>query len=147
MALRREGHGGGIAGLVELIEQHGEAVEYDLIALGLRLEWLGTKRLSWRDLWVILRQAHRGSALYRAEIGADHSWGLAEQLLAALVDEARTLMWSKTKDAKKGRNRPRPLPRPGVKTDEKYGKGAITTDAMDDWLGWSEISNLVERTP
>jgi hypothetical protein len=34
--------------------------------LGLRLDWLGTVRLSWRDLWVIVQQSPRTSALFKA---------------------------------------------------------------------------------
>lgn len=64
MAGRLADQHGGIAGLVELIEQHSEAVEYDLITHGLRLRDLGTT-FTWRDLLVIMKRQPRGSALSR----------------------------------------------------------------------------------
>lgn len=53
-------------GLWELHEQHPEPVEHELIRLGLRWRDLGTPRLSWRDLLVIVREAPRDSAITRA---------------------------------------------------------------------------------
>ena len=36
--------------------------------MGLRLDWLGTPALSWRDLWVIVQQSPPGSAIQRAAL-------------------------------------------------------------------------------
>lgn len=142
MAGRLERHGGGIAGLLKLLrdEKQREAIEYDLIALGLRLDWLGTAALSWRDLLVIVRQARPGGAIY-AQLGGEAArWGLSEQLLAEIIDTARILVWQQTKDGQDGVNQPQPLPRPGVKVDE----GRIGTEArsIEDMQAW-----LAERNP
>lgn len=130
---------GGIRSLRELIAEHKEAIEFDLIAHGLRLDWLGTERLSWRDLLVIIRQAPPGSALDRAQRPDDAGWGLSEQLLAMVVDNTNWLVWAKTDDAAKNRNRPKPIPRPGVKPDGvTIGSGAIPIDEMAAFLGWDK---------
>lgn len=53
------------------------------------------------------------SALVRAREPERSRWGVAEYLLAVIADSLRWLVWAKTKDAKRGRNRPKPVPRPG----------------------------------
>ena len=46
--------------------------------------------------------------------------------------------WMRSKDGRKNRNRPKPVPRPGLEPDEKtYGKDALDIDEMRAWLGWS----------
>jgi hypothetical protein len=63
-AYRREP--GGIAWLLDQIDDHRVAVRYDLLNHGYRLEWVGTRRLPWGDAFAILtRQRPEGSALWR----------------------------------------------------------------------------------
>lgn len=78
--------------------------------MGLRLDWLGSESLSWRDLLVIIRQAPPGSALDRH--ARPEQWSNHIELLAQLVDTTRWLQWSKTEDGSKNQNHPRPTPRP-----------------------------------
>lgn len=66
MAGRLRSHRGGITSLLELHEKFPEAVEFDLIRLGLRWRDVGSKRLSWRDALVIVNQLDEDSALARA---------------------------------------------------------------------------------
>ena len=54
-----------------------------------------------------------GSALIRAREPERSRWGVAEYLLAIIADALRWLVWAKTPDAKRKRNRPKPIPRPG----------------------------------
>lgn len=109
--------------------------------MGLHLDDLG-ESLSWRDLHVVAQQAPpESSAVHRALLGEEkQAWGLSEQLLAMVVDELRVLAWQNTKDATKGRNYPKPLPRPGVTQDEGVKVGsradALPLDEMAAWLGW-----------
>ena len=63
--------------------------------------------------WARVILAQPESSLHRA-VNPDWRWGLGEFLSAEAVDTLRLLLWSKTKDAEKGANRPQPLPRPGV---------------------------------
>lgn len=100
------GVAGGIRGLDRLLREHGESIEYDLLCLGRRIDDLGTEDLTWRDLKVILNQQPHTSAFSRSVNGEDAGWGMAEQLLAAAVNELRWLHWAKTKDAGKASNRP-----------------------------------------
>ena len=131
MARGLRGHGGGIASLRELIRRHKEAVEYDLIALGLRLDWLGTEALSWRDLLVIVRQSPSMSAISRALRPEESAWGLSEHLQAMTFDVLQQIAWLQSEDGMKGRNRPTPLPRPGAKAEEtRTGTTALDLDEM-----------------
>ena len=127
---------GGIRGLLDFLGEYREAVEYDLIALGLRLDWLGSERLSWRDLLVVIRQSPRGSAMNRA-LDPDHTWGLAEQLLAANFDALRVGIWQRGQ-GKRG-DYPEPLERPGVKPKKRYGGSPLPMHEMAKRLGWDKL--------
>lgn len=142
MAEGVEAVSGGILGLLDLIDQHGEAIEYDLISLGMRLRDLGTDKLSWRDLLVITRQAPRQSALARAAHGSDLAWGLTEHLLATAVDALNIANWQRGNEGRKSPSRkPKPVPRPGVKDTESTTVGAdpIPMSEFDTW--WERGGN------
>lgn len=62
-------------------------------------------------------------------------WGLPEMLAADIADSLRWLMWAKTPDAPKGRNRPKPIPRPGVKGPERIGTATAIAE-MNKFLDW-----------
>lgn len=137
MAGRQRCDAGGIQSLRRLLDEYSEAVEYDLISLGLRIDDLGTERLSWRDLKVIItRMPQERSALAAERHPEDSAWGLLHMLTAELVDVQRVALWAKTKDGAKNRNRPKPIERPG-RRPEKFGKKPLELDKMRDWLGWS----------
>ncbi|RTE50388.1 DUF5361 domain-containing protein [Actinobaculum sp. 352] len=63
---------------------------------------------------MIVRQSPQDSALHRAMHGEDALWDMDAQLLAHIADHVAWLVWAKTADGQKGRNRPKPIPRPGV---------------------------------
>lgn len=128
---------GGIVGLVRLLREHGEAVEYDLIALGLRLDWLPSRRLTWRDLLVIVRQSPRGSAIRRAVDPWDaHTIDL--EMLRASASSLSWLVWAKTKDGSKGRNIPKPIRFPWEpKPASAFPADALPIDVMAARLGWN----------
>lgn len=128
---------GGITGLVLLIDEHGPAIEFDLIKLGLRLRQLGSDLLSWRDLLVIVQHTERGSALRASMNPEDSPWELKEHLLAVIADAVIAGNWMQSKDGQKNRNRPKPIPRPGVVPEnKKFGGKAESVEAIRDWLGW-----------
>lgn len=82
------------------------------------------------------------SATFRGIYGAESTeWGLAEHLLAEIADASAWLVWSKTKDAERNRNKPRPIPRPGITPDETdtrhFGSDPVPLADLDDFLGWS----------
>jgi hypothetical protein len=45
------------------------------------------------------------------------------------------LVWAKTKAAQKGRNRPKPIPRPGVAGPERIGD-AMPIEELNALIGW-----------
>lgn len=98
--------------LAWLIREHREAVEYELIRHGQRLRWMGSRGLSWRDVWVICRSAPPKSPLAIA-LSPQMAWDTADYLLADMADSLRWLVWAKTRDGSKNRNQPQPIPRPG----------------------------------
>lgn len=67
------------------------------------------------------------SAVAHTTWGEEFQWGLTQMLLADLVDHVSLLWWTKTEDGQKDRNRPLPIPRPGVEVSEDTeGRGSIT---------------------
>ena len=103
-------------------------IEHDLMHAGGRLRWIGdgTGRTTWRDVAVLYALAAPGSALARAT-GGESVWGLPEQLLAGIIDHLAVIAWQRTEDGTKGRNRPKPIPRPGITDGAEDGTGQETT--------------------
>lgn len=134
MAGTFRGVAGGILSLAALIERYPQAIKADLIDRGLRLRDLGTEALTWDDLNAVLTCLLPDAALARA-INPQWVWGLPEMLAADIADSLRWLVWAKTKDAAKGRNQPKPIPRPGVKQPERIGTRTSVAD-MNKFLGW-----------
>ena len=117
------------------VEEHRDAIEFDLIGLGLRLRHLGTDAFTWGDLRVTITQAPRSSALYRDLNPEEAEWGMQEQLLALVADYLAAANWQRSGASKK--DYPKQIPRPGVTPDStKFGKQAISIDDMAAWLGW-----------
>lgn len=118
------------------LDEYAEPIAYDLIRLGLRLRDVGSPDFSWADLYVVIRQSPRDSALFRAMNPDDHEWDLPSLLLAEIADGVNVGNWQR--GGGKRRDYPKPIPRPGVEPDSKtYGKGAIPIDEMAEWLGWT----------
>jgi hypothetical protein len=124
---------GGIAGLAALLEEHCEAVEADLLAIGVDLGDLFRPggRLSWRRLGVLVGHLPAQSAtktamrdelgetglaeLVRAPRSGHGPWSHAELLLAGVWDSVERLIYVQYQRAgAKGLKPPQPLPRPGV---------------------------------
>lgn len=122
MAGGREDHGGGIVGLLDLIEEHGTALEYDLIALGLRLRYCPSEGFDWRDLKVVVSQADDKTKLWQSQNPKFAGWTVTDRLLAIIANGIRWLVWAKTKDGSKNRNRPKPIG-PDMAEDKKVRPG------------------------
>ncbi|WIC40211.1 tail assembly chaperone [Gordonia phage Holliday] len=128
----------GILGLLDYCDEHREAISADLIRLGLRFRNAGTPDFEWCDLRAIILTlaSDRSSALFRELYPEYVEWDLGAHLAADAVDLLHLLVWMKTKDGSKGRNRPKPYPRPGVEdadSSKKVRKGdVITLDAARD---------------
>lgn len=139
-------HGGGIRGLAQLIAQHGEAIEFELIERGLRIDRLGSKHLTWRDLKVIVRHLPPGNALERARMGEAAQWGRDTYLLALIADQLGLANWQRAGD--RNRKKPKPVPRPtlpGAPASAAPGERVIargqgmTMEAMAARLGWGDV--------
>lgn len=118
---------GGTLGLLELVAEHREAIDYDLLCLGLDLNDLGTRRLDWCRLKAVLRWLPHDSAFGRSLRGEDAEWGLAEHLLAGIHDLLAAGNWQRA--GKKGAPRPKPLPRPGLdqgRSEKRFGTASMT---------------------
>lgn len=75
-------------------------------------------------------------------------WPLDRQLLAVIANNTNWLVWSKTKDGQKGRNRPKPIqPTPAREKQEKEAarekKIRGITLPVDEYL--SELQRIREK--
>lgn len=102
----------------------------------MRLDWLGTERLTWRDLRIIVSHLPRTSALFRSRNGDERTeWDVVAHLLAGIYDlQAAANYQRAVASGKRGVKKPRPIPRPGVKDRVKrVGRGAIPLSKFADW--------------
>lgn len=130
---------GGILAVLTLLEEHGEAVEFDLIGLGLRLRDCPSPGFNWRDLWVICRRLGRDSELYKSMNPEDDTaWSVTDYLLAMVADNTAFRLWQAA--GGKGK-KPKPVPRPG--DVKKYSGDALPVADMADWLGWDSPGEVV----
>lgn len=97
-------------------------------------------RLSWRALLAVVRHSPRTSALARHLVPAvEHTAQL--EVMRAAEYALRLLLWSKTKDAETGRNRPKPIRFPWEPKIADAGFGdvrpdVLPVDEMRARLGW-----------
>ena len=138
MAEALRGDFGGIYGLLDIYDEHREAVEYDLITLGLRWRDVGSKSLTWRDAWVVASSSPRTSALARAIQGDAAEWGTTDYLLAIVADVLQGANYQR--GGGKGR-KPKPIQRPGKKPQgesQHFGADPLPLEQMTAWLGWDK---------
>ena len=106
---------GKIRGVLRVLREHPDEVEYELIRLGLRLRWLGSPLLTLRDLILIVSLAPRDSPLLRA-LNPDTGWDLHAHLLAVIFDSLNAANWQRA--GGKQSTKPKPLARPGQSAGE-----------------------------
>lgn len=103
--------------------------------LGRRLEDLGTKSLSWRDLYVIAMQSPPTSALVRAIQPERAAWAaglVTADLLALVADLLAVANWQR--QGKRNAQRPKPITRPGDKPSaSSWGAEPIPIRDFDSW--------------
>ena len=135
-------------GLLDFLEEHRDAVAYDLMSMGYRLRDFPSPALTYGDLLVVVRQCPAGSAVARSVDPEQSAWGISEHLLATAADSLAWLVWAKSEDASKRRNKPRPIPRPGVVDPDRetqvIGSAPVPLDELDDFLEWGrEIAGVI----
>ena len=114
-------HRGGIRGLVELLTEHGEAIEADLQQFyGVALSDLTVGRLTWRRLGVLVRQLPAESRVVATlNRGSSGEWPMSDHLLALILDALHAANWQRGGGKS---SRPRPIRRPGAGTRSTYGR-------------------------
>ena len=128
--------------LARLVVNERDALRADLRRyFGVRLDdfFAGVESLADVCAFAWECQYIEGSALRRALLGDDSDWTTTNQLLALVADHSAIANWFQTKDGQKGKNRPKQIPRPGVRDEEEttYGKGtSMSMDEARKWLGW-----------
>ena len=115
----------------------------DLISHGMRLRWLGdgTDRVTWRDIFVVLRHSGTDSALVRFEHPEESAWSVTDHLLANVIDLLNLRLWQES--GGKAR-RPDPIPRPNdrpepTKLNPQTGEGGVFKGeslSVEDMRAW-----------
>lgn len=82
--------------------------------------------------WAVVMIRQPESWTHR-KLAGEWQWGLLEnQLLAAGVDQLTVANWQRSQDGQKNRNKPRPIPRPGVdEYDKKRETVSVSLDRFD----------------
>lgn len=132
MAAGLRHHPGGIRGLCDLLDEHAEAVEYDLLVHGYRLADL-LVTFSWRDLLVMVRRWMNMPGTATGEAVRGHViWSDQEHLLATLIDAIQIGNWQRV--GKKSVPRPKPITRPGSKRKGRtFGSAPVP---ISQFWGW-----------
>ena len=138
---------GGIAGLSAILEDHGRALNFDLLnRLGISLYDI-PGRISWDDVRDFVSYLDASSALV-SEMNPELAGWQGDQktpmLLAHIADTLSGLQYSYALcHTKKGAQKPKPpspIPRPGVETPESrekhWGGDAIPMSQFADW--WND---------
>ena len=130
---------GGILGLVALVEEHGSAIDYDLLTLtSYSLDDIGDG-LPWSRFRSFIRHLPAGSALYR-ELEPDQAlWsdGLrTADVLADIFDLLQSFRGTYVNANSKGRKvrNLKPYPRPWLKPKMQHiGRDPIPIKDFDSW--------------
>jgi hypothetical protein len=131
-----------VRSMIALIKRHSDALEADLLGIGLRLRHCPSPEFNWRDLWVFISHIGVDSKLYAATNPESAGWNKTNMLIAEAVDYLGWLQWAKTKSASEGGNPPDRVPRPGVQPNPAR-KGSKVKPVPIDKL--REVFNLDER--
>lgn len=102
---------GGILGLLDILSEYEEPLEADLLRfwnLDLPAD-LGTMRLTWRRLGILVNNLPHESATLRAMHGHAADWSVTDYLLAGVIDVLQGGNWQR--GGGKGR-KPKPIERP-----------------------------------
>ncbi len=128
--------------LAMFVEDHREAIEYDLLTLtGHELADVG-RTLSWGALASFLAYEQSGSALDRDINGDDSIWSAVIKtngILADIYDQLAQINENLVAIGSKKKANPVKLyPRPGIEPENEnirhFGKGALPVDELEAWF-------------
>lgn len=136
---------GGIWGLLDGLELHGEAIEHDLVAHGWTLDDI-PHRLNWRAFRSFIRHSsHRPGSALSQTMFPDVDWDLEAHLLAGIFDLLAIANWQR--GARKGTPQPKPLPRPGVTPDVVHKGDAAPISRVKKILSRLNPTAWTDREP
>jgi len=131
---------GGILSLARFVDEHGKAIEYDLLTkTGYTLDDIGGT-LSWSSLDSFISNLKSDSALAR-DLGNATGWEdtvKTNAILADIYDLLQIVNANLCLHISKGKKKVRvkPYPRPGMSEDKhKLGKGALkSVESLRKWI-------------
>ena len=129
MGGRFERHRGGIRSLGRLIADHPGEIRHLLLSHGLRWRDRG-RAWDWADLLVLVEFAPHDSPLVRA-IDPNERWARSDHMFADLYDLIGLVVRVLSRD----RIKPKPYPRPGDRSVQRFGKPM----SMSEALKWREM--------
>lgn len=115
------GHAGGIRQLLDLIEEHREAFDYDWrTRFSLPADVIGTDEMDWREAWSLTRTliSDGSSRLGATVAGWDRPWSPEAWILADLWDLLAAVNTER-------RRRPKPYPRPNAPKPTRFGRATL----------------------
>lgn len=132
---------GGIVGLARFVEEHSQALSYDLLTrTHYQLDDIGGS-LSWASLYAFIKNLESDSALAK-DLGKTTGWETTLKTNAILADifdmlqviHADLVAWA-SNGKKKANNKPYPRPGKGEdKNTRKLGSGAMPLDQLREWF-------------
>lgn len=135
-------HAGGIRGLCQLVDEHGGALEYDLMTrAGMTLDDVPA-RVTWPALRSFVTHLGPDSALYAEQNPDGAAWWQPWGRAAILADIYDAIAAFATGYATANRGRgpkpkpPKPYPRPWRTAQDngrQVGRGAVPVSEFDDW--------------
>lgn len=132
MESRFFGERGGIFGLLDAIDKHREAIEYELLMARYRIADIGSASLDWGEFKVLLSRWQKlpGNAV-AASINGFEAPSFEQQVLAVISDQLAVANWQRARG--KG-GKPKPLKRWWQKGDsERFGSSPIPISKFASW--------------
>lgn len=147
MAEGLHGRPGGILGLCQLLDEHAEAIESDLLDNGWRLDDL-LVTYSWRDLLVMVRRfINRPGSALSEEMRGHVLWSDSENLLATLIDAVQIGNWQyASKGNKRHIPKPKPIERPGSKGRKGKHFGSDPVPVSKFWGWWNKAGKKAKKS-
>ena len=131
---------GKLINLAKVIDEHEEAVEYDLQTKFDRgIDDIG-ENLSWYTVKSYLTHLPLSSALARELNSESATWDSTLKtnfLLADLIDVLQAIDYHLVSMSGSKAHKPKPYPRPNGKKDsgtKHYGKGAMKANELENWF-------------
>lgn len=127
-------------GLARFVNEHAQALNYDLLTrTNYQIEDIGGA-LSWGALYAFIKHLGGDSALAR-DLGKATGWETTlktNEILADIFDmlqviHADIVSWA-SNGKKKAHNKPYPRPGAGVENKRKIGKGALPLLEFREWI-------------